>query len=224
MEKLLASHLVLTVAIAVIALTGAAFLSMGLRRLIRGKLLSGGGLSVSGGGLLMLAVLMGALLANLYTYHRLTYEQSAGELAFKRIADHRYQVSLTESNGALQVLQLQGDEWQLDARVIKWHGIANMLGLDPLYRLERLSGRYRDVRQEQNRPRSVHGLAKDPGLDLSDMTQRYGRWLPWLDITYGSATYMPMVDGAHYEIKLTAAGLLARPGNAAAKLAVANWR
>ncbi|HLQ27212.1 MAG TPA: hypothetical protein VK138_15215 [Acidiferrobacterales bacterium] len=224
MENLLTSHFILIVAITTIALTGASFLVIGLRRLIRGKFLSGSGLSVSGGGLLALTMLAVALLANLYTYQRLTYEQSVGELAFKRTADHHYRVRLMEPNGALQILQLQGDEWQLDARVVKWHGAANLLGLDPLYRLERLSGRYRDVQQEQNRPRSVYGLAKDTGLDLWNITQRYGRWLPWLDITYGSATYMPMADDAHYKVRLTTTGLIARPDNPAAELAVANWR
>src|SRR4051812_46739676 len=100
MEKFLTSHPMLIAAIAVIALAGASFLSLGMRRLIRGKFLSGGGLSMSGGGLLVLAMLMAALLANLHTYRRLTYEQGVGELAFKRLNDHHYQVSLREPSGA----------------------------------------------------------------------------------------------------------------------------
>lgn len=224
MENLSVPNFILIAALIIVVAIGGSFLLMGLRRLIRGKFLSGSGLSLSGAGLLALAAVAVALFAGLYTYQRLTYEQTVAELRFKRIADGHYQVRITEPNRAAQTFQLQGDEWQLDARIVKWHGAANLLGLDPFYRLERLSGRYRDARQEQNRPRRVHALAKDAGLDLWDMTQRYGRWLPWLDVSYGSATYMPMAEDARYQVKLTTTGLLARPTNPAAELAVANWR
>jgi hypothetical protein len=44
-----------------------------------------------------------------------------------------------------------------------------------------------------------------------------------VDALYGSATYLPMVDGALYEIKVSQSGLLARPLNQAAREAVGSW-
>jgi hypothetical protein len=40
---------------------------------------------------------------------------------------------------------------------------------------------------------------------------------------YGSATYLPMSDGALYEIKVSQSGLVARPMNQAAREAVSGW-
>jgi hypothetical protein len=40
---------------------------------------------------------------------------------------------------------------------------------------------------------------------------------------YGSATYLPMADGADYEVTVSQSGLVARPLNDAARLAVGAW-
>jgi hypothetical protein len=45
-----------------------------------------------------------------------------------------------------------------------------------------------------------------------------------VDAVYGSATYMPMVHGASYQISLTQSGLIARPTNAIAEQALKNWK
>jgi len=45
-----------------------------------------------------------------------------------------------------------------------------------------------------------------------------------VDAFYGSATYMPMVDGASYAVFVSFTGLLARPNNDVALKAVSEWR
>ena len=58
---------------------------------------------------------------------------------------------VTASSGARERLAsakqyvLYGDQWQIDARVVRWKLPALMAGVPPLYRLERLSGRYGDA-------------------------------------------------------------------------------
>jgi len=122
------------------------------------------------------------------------------------------------------VFDLRGDEWQLDARILKLHGIAFLFGFDTVYRLDRLSGRYRDITQERTAERTVYSLGEDRGLDLWAIVQRYGRWLPWIDAAYGSATYMPMVDRGIYNVTMSATGLLTRPTNDIARGEVRKWR
>jgi hypothetical protein len=56
------------------------------------------------------------------------------------------------------------------------------------------------------------------------MAKKYKRWVPWVDALYGSATYMPMVDGASYTVSFSLTGLLARPSNDIARKAVSQWR
>jgi len=218
---------VLSLALLLLGLTG---FWLGLRSLRRRRMARG----VFSGtlGLALLALAAGIFLAagNLHTYARLSHETDAGEIRFTAEGSDRYRVMLVltpQDSGTAassQYFVLQGQEWQLDARIIKWHGLANLLGLDTLYRMERLSGRYSSIDEERSQPRSVHSLAENPGLDVWDLGQRYGKWLRLVDASYGSATYLPMADGAIFTLHISQSGLLARPANEQARNAVGQWQ
>jgi hypothetical protein len=173
---------------------------------------------------LMLAAAAVALLsAELRTYQRLSFEQPAARLQFTRVADRQYRVLLTYPNRAGETLLLRGDEWQLDARLIKWHPLATLLGFDTAYRLERLGGRYSDIDEERLMPRTVYALNPPQSIDLWELARRYPNRIPGLDALYGSAAYVPMGDGALYEVTVSQSGLVARPLNDAARAAVGGW-
>jgi hypothetical protein len=157
------------------------------------------------------------------TYARLTYEAHVAEVRFRQMGDRRFDAELILPDGARQEFVLAGDEWQLDARVLKWHGAATLLGLDTGYRLDRIGGRYRDIERERSAPRTVFELAHPPGVDVWRLARRFHAWLPWLDALYGSATYLPMAEGAHYAVTISPTGLVARPLNREAREAVAAW-
>jgi hypothetical protein len=170
------------------------------------------------------AAFLFAFSATLHTYARLSYEQPVAQLTFVALGPQLYTATLTRAPaGDVETFALNGDEWQLDARVLKWRGFANLLGLDARYRLERLGGRYVDIEQEKTAPRSVYGLGEAPALDLWLLARAYPRWLPFVDAVYGSATYLPMADGARYRVTITQTGLIARPANEAAEAAVGAW-
>lgn len=176
-----------------------------------------------GGVFGLVALLLFSVGTHLRTYQRLTYEAPAATLAFRKVAERYYAVELQTHDGGYQALDLRGDDWQLDARIVKWQGIGIVLGLDTLYRLDRLSGRYRDVALERDAPRTVHALGGEAvGLDVWSFAQR--RWFPLIDARYGSSVYLPAAEGARYEVKVSASGLVARPINEAARKAVAGWR
>ena len=44
-----------------------------------------------------------------------------------------------------------------------------------------------------------------------------------VDAYYGTATYLPMADGARFEVSLTRDALIARPANIRARDAVGGW-
>ena len=212
-----------------IAITLAGFglilLILAVQRLRRARYLAAGSTALF--GLLFLAVAGGFFIIalNLRTYSRLTYEQPVAELVFEARGPQDFQAILTQiPSGSLQILQVNGDEWQMDARILKWRGWANLLGLNAQYRLERFSGRYRDIEQERSAPRSVYALADNPGVDIWTLAANGSRWVPFVDAVYGSATYMPMANGARYQVTLSQSGLLARPINDAASQAVAGWK
>lgn len=211
-------------ALALIAALGVLMLGAGVSRLRRRRRFAAVRAGSAGCLCLALAALAGAILLNLHTYQRLSYEQPVAELRFVAVGGQHFQAALTTPDNRLRLADLHGDEWQLDARVLKWRPLANLFGFDALFRLDRLSGRYRDIEQENSRPRAAVALnAGEPGLNAFSLARRMPRWAGLVDAEYGSATYLPMADGAAYAITLSQSGLVARPANDAAHAAMRRW-
>lgn len=206
-----------------IGLFGLMLVIGGLRRVLHARFLGGSSRLVLGLLFCTAFALVAAVALDLRTYLRLSYERPVATLAFSALGPQDFRATLTDEAGRTTAAELRGDEWQLDARVLKWKGLATVAGLDPLYRLDRLEGRYRDTRQEQHEAHSVAALAPDVRLDVWSFAQQHAAWLPWVDAAYGSATYLPMADGAQYVVSLSTTGLLARPANAAAQAAETHW-
>jgi hypothetical protein len=118
---------------------------------------------------------------------------------------------------------LYGDEWQMDAKIVTWKPPATILGLDPIYQLDRLSGRYAEIGREQSEPRTVHSLSTGTPIDVWKFARRYPALIPGIDAYYGTATYVPMVDGARYDVSLSRDALIARPANNRAREAVGQF-
>jgi hypothetical protein len=212
-----------TVLIVLFALAGILFLFASIRRLRRRRVLGGAVHGTTALVLILLSVCTALLAANLRTYQRLTYEQPAGELQLNRVGEREFKAVFTYPSGERANFALRGDDWQIEARVLKWHAFANMIGFDTAYRLERISGRFSGIEDERNLPRTVYSLNASQRIDPFDLVRRYHDWVPWVDALYGSATFLPMADGALYEIKVSQSGLVGRPLNQAAREAVGSW-
>jgi hypothetical protein len=216
---------VLIVGIALVGvLIAAPFFLAAVRRLRRLRLVGGTLYLLSGGVLMLLVASAGLVAANLFTYQRLTHEQEVARITSRQLGPRQFAVSLQPKDAPPRHFDLRGDEWQIDARVLKWRAMGNLLGLDTLYRLERLSGRYGDAASERTAQRTVYDLAQDPGLDLWTLTRRYQRYVPLADALYGSAAFVPMAEGAEYAVSVSASGLVVRPANDAARAAVGGWK
>ena len=148
----------------------------------------------------------------------------AATISLRELGPQRFQASLRLGDGPVREFTLLGDEWQLDARLIRWTLPAQLGGLRPVYRFERLSGRYADPLQEQSGERSVHDLRE--GWDFWEFRQRWLAGLPIADARWGSAAYLPMLDGATYQVYVSPrGGLVAKPADAATERLVdeAGW-
>src|SRR5687768_4423303 len=134
-----------------IALFGLLLLALACQRLYRARFLAATGSALMGFLLLAIAGFLFVVSLNLHTYARLTHERPVAQIVFEARGPQQFRATLAEvPSGEMQLFMLSGDEWQLDARVLKWRGWANLLGLDAQYRLERIGGRYRDIEQERN--------------------------------------------------------------------------
>jgi hypothetical protein len=213
----------LTALIVVVALAGTLLLFAAVRRLRRRRVFGGVLTGATALVLILLSVCALLVAANLQSYQRLGFEQPAGELQLTRTGPREFNAVLTYPSGERANFLLRGDEWQVDARVLKWHAFANLIGFDTAYRLERLGGRYSTVEDERAQARTVYALNPPQRIDPWDLARRYHSWVPWVDAVYGSATFLPLADGALYEIKVSQSGLVARPLNQAAREAVSGW-
>src|ERR1700677_2933759 len=212
-----------TALIIVFALVGILCLFAAIRRMRRRRVLGGALIGATGLVLILLGAGAALIAANLLTYQRLSFEQPDAELLLTRTGEREFNAVLTYPSGERANFALRGDEWQIDARLLKWQAFANLVGFDTVYRLERISGRYARIEDERTQARSVYSLNPPQRIDPWDLVHRYHSWVPWMDALYGSATFLPMADGALYEIKLSQSGLVARPLNQAARDAVAGW-
>ncbi len=215
-----------------VAVIGLAFALSGLGWMFRGRPVKGGRGVFGGAIFLGIGALIGLLGLNVQTYHRLTYDRPVATIEVTQKGPQLYDAVVTEPpteqdpEGIVRTFELHGDEWRMEARVLRWKPWANILGLDSQYRLDRFSGRYTDTQQELNAERSAYDIrpTRQSGVDLWPLARDYSRYAPMVDTLYGSGAYMPMADGARYEVRITQNGLIARATNeVAAEASSSGW-
>jgi len=180
--------------------------------------------------LIVTAATLALAALDVYSYQQLSREQTIATLSFEHTGPHAFDVTVVAPGGLEKRYAVSGDLWQLDARLLKWNTPLAALGLQPGYRLDRLSGRYYSLEDERNKVRTVYDLSRADNplllgleLDVWSWLKEHGRLLAIIDASYGSATYLPMKDGAKFTVTLATSGLIARPLNGAAKAAVSQW-
>lgn len=170
-----------------------------------------------------LAALIGVLAYDLSSYKAIPQGKPLATLSFKADGPY-YQVNVLEGSQE-RSLTLEGDLWQLDARFLQWKGLAALIGLQPGYRLEKLSGRFLAIEQQSLAQHARVALARSPyGIDLWRWLRLGQHDLFIFDAQARRVTYLPIADDAVYSINLTPAGLLAEPMNQAAKQALQDWQ
>ena len=214
---------VLIAASAILTLIAVLFLGSTIRHVRHGRLLRAGGSATSCAATAGIGTAGILLFMSYLGYERLTDEQLVGVIEFSQSAPEEYTARLMIDGQIDRLLTLRGDEWQLDARVVTWKPPATILGLDPVYQLERLSGRYSSIDRERSEQRTVYALAEERPLDLWSMARKFPKLAPGVDAFYGTATYLPMADGARFRVTMSRDALVARPLNDFAREAVGDW-
>ena len=193
----------------------------------RGRVGRGTAHIIAGAPLAVAGLAVALLGLNTQTFARLTHEGPVADVWTVAVdpARHLYRVRVTrlDSPKLSQDCVLQGDEWDIGARVQKWKPWANVLGLDATYVVDQISNRYFTAARGNGKPITA--------CDLKGPPPPVNRWLPkgwlgWLahhayteDRRFGSAVFMPLADGAAYRVLITQSGLNAEPVNAIARRA-----
>lgn len=167
-----------------------------------------GGHAVAGMLVLALALLLAGSAWSLRGYRLLTREQPVLAIHALQLGPQWWQLQLDFPDGRQRSVELAGDAWRLEAVVLKWQLPALLAGLPPVYRLDRLSGRYVDAGQAAVTAPSVIAFEGGGEHDLFRLALAHHDWLSMVDTVYGSGAWMPLVDGADYQVNLMRTGAL----------------
>ena len=166
--------------------------------------------------LLILLILGFLVLGNLYTYKRLTAEKPIAQLTFTPINNQVFDATLRLGDFCEEnIYRIYGDEWRIDSQFLKWKSWATLFGLNSMYRIDRLSGRYASIEDENTKNHSAHELRTSSTLDLSKLAERYNNKFPPVDTVYGSSAYKKMQENILYTVFVTQSGILIRNQNTA---------
>jgi hypothetical protein len=144
-------------------------------------------------------------------YKALVREELAATVHITPLGSQQFQARVVRPDGRDTAFVIAGDELYIDARVLKWKPVLNLIGLHTAYRLDRVAGRYISVRDEKARARTMYSLDGEMmPWDLFLLRTRYAFLAPLLDAQYGSATFAPVDGAGTVRIMVTTSGLIAR--------------
>ncbi|MDX1519594.1 MAG: hypothetical protein R3318_05680 [Gammaproteobacteria bacterium] len=159
---------------------------------------------------LLLAMILLLSFSSYWMYSRFNTEVPVAELTFTPFSENIYIAELRTGDFCLpEEFPVYGDQWQLDASFLKWQGPAVLLGFESLYRLERLSGRYSDINEQNTREKLSHNLKPEVWFDFFE--SRLLNAAEWLvDTQYGSSVYHDIETGKKYIVYKTEDALIVK--------------
>jgi hypothetical protein len=151
---------------------------------------------------LVLNVFLAGLLV--LTYSSLTQEKTLATIRFNQVENKEYVyiAHIYDDTGSLiDICEIYGDQWRMDAVFIKMEYWANIFGLDSKYALNRFEGRYKDIDQENNSVHKAYQLESQGIIDTFSF---------FVDATYGSSVYQDIKLNTEYTVLKSQTGLMVR--------------
>src|SRR5690606_23714167 len=121
---------------------GLLILVFGLRLLIKGTWFWGWLRGMAGVLLLLLAGASALLALDLKSYRQVVSDQPVATVSIALVDHPAYIATVAFTDvGETRDFYLRGDQWQMDARIMRWKSWIGRAGGKPGYKLDRLSGR-----------------------------------------------------------------------------------
>jgi hypothetical protein len=159
----------------------------------------------------MTAIVIVLVATGIKGYKALTREELAAMVYITPLGNQQFQAKIVRSGIHDTLFAIAGDELYIDARVLKWKPVINLLGLHTSYCLDRVGGRYLSLQEENTKVRTMYSLCGEMRpWDLFFLRTRYRFLSPILDAQYGSATFAPVQGAQVVRIMVTTSGLIAR--------------
>src|SRR5881296_600829 len=160
---------------------------------------------------LALAALAATLGIAMQGYRALTREVVAATVVTRPTGPERFLATFTFPEGRREQYEITGNALYVDAHIVKWHPRANILGLHTAYHLDRVSGRYDRLEDEQTKPRRIFALSRPTPVDMFQLARSLAFLGRVVDTEYGSATFIAARGPTQLELRVSTSGLLFRP-------------
>ena len=160
--------------------------------------------------LFALAALMGTISVATQGYRALTREELAATVVVRPTAPRQFTALVIFPDGRDTMFVLRGEQVYVDAHILKWKPIANVLGLHTAYELDRIGGRYFDLEHERDSARTVFSLSAAKPVDMFALRRRWAALTPLLDAEYGSGTFVTAEQRDSLQVLVSTTGLLIR--------------
>lgn len=198
--------------LAVVAgLLAVGFFAAGIRALRRRRFMASAVDGVVAALLLLCGMLLGLITIATQGYRALTREDLAATVEVRPTGARQFEAVVIRPDGRRDTYDLSGDQVYVDAHILKWKPIANLLGLHTGYELDRIGGRYDDIASELMREKTVHTLKRNKPVDMFELARNVSMLAPLLDAEYGSGTFQRVDRPGVFEVYVSTTGLLIRP-------------
>lgn len=148
------------------------------------------------------------VMAPFFFYEKFNQETPIAKLEFKAKGHQQYEADLSSGEGfcTRETYAIEGDQAQIDASFMKWPGLMALI-FEPIYRLDRLSGRYREIVDENSKDPPSYDLSPEFLLDPFSYLKLEGQPGELNERYYGSSVYFDINPKLTYTILTTEDGL-----------------
>jgi hypothetical protein len=106
--------------------------------------------------------------------------------------------------------EIKGQQWAVGGNIIKWEPWVSFVGMETMYRLSRLEGRYVKASDQQANPQTVYSLTETEESPFWNFIDRFGEKLPFIDAGYGNTTFNRPDYNETFYIYVTESGFMAQ--------------
>jgi len=166
-----------------------------------------------GVGLVLASLVLVVVTLDLFSYGQVEHKRPLATVSISEQGNQLYNLELVDADGKVQNLEMAGDQWQLDVRVLSIGGFSS-------FKLDKLSGRYLSLEQNDKDIQTRHVLWANSVGGFWLLIDGLVKQLPFAAESLEKVAYVPMTDGAIYQVYLDGSELEIVATNAQAKLAM----
>ena len=174
--------------------------------------------------LVMLTIVLGLSAKDIASYKAAENAQTIATLSFRNKEANTYQVEIQETSGVFYTNEIEGQQWQLNARMFKWVPLVGAMGFRQGYRLEDIRGRFIELQIDKVMPkREPEQLNRSGTIDVWKILNDSPDSLSSVSAYISTPGFIPVADGAIFDVVLSGQNLTVNPLNDAAKSALKSW-